>query len=115
SELVDADRDVALEGEARVLEAALEDFLVPGSHDVGIAGVRNEGEAVGAKREVTLMRLHCCRHHTLWKPEEPLAEASLLHPRRLGEVHDLVDDVAGIAPRTEIVEAARDGRHSHGT
>src|SRR5207253_329324 len=54
-ERVDSLLHVALEREARIVEPALEDGLVPRPHEVGIAAVRNEGETIPPQREVALV------------------------------------------------------------
>ena len=114
-EPLDADRDVALEREARVLEPPLEHALVPGSHELGVAAVRDEREAVAAEREVALVRLHRGHDHALGQLEEALVERcprarSRSRPgrrpprarRRIAPAAERVeprDDLRGAAPR----------------
>ena len=92
---LDADADVALERERRVLEPALEHALVAGADELGVAAVGDEREPGAAEREVALMRLHGGDDHALGQLEEPLVELAVEHVRPLDQVHDLLEHAAG--------------------
>ena len=64
-EAVDPLLHVALEGEARVLEPALEHVLVARADDLRLAPVRDDGEPVPPQREVPLILLHRRLDHPL--------------------------------------------------
>ena len=99
---------VALEREARVLEAALEHVLVPSADDVRLAAVRDDGEAVAPEREVALVSLHRRLDHALRQREVALVEAALEHERPLDEVDHLTENPGGVAPLAELVEPLAD-------
>ena len=51
--------------------------LVAGAHDIGVAAVGDEREAVAAEREVALVRLHRRDDHALGQLQEALVERAL--------------------------------------
>ena len=100
--------DVALEGEARVVEAILQHPLVAGADEVGVARVRDEAEARAGEREVALVRLHRRRTHPLGQREVALVVVPFEDGRVLDEVDDLLQLVQRIRPLAERVEAVAD-------
>src|SRR5205085_1980892 len=107
-ERVDPPPHVALKGEARVLEPALEHVLVPGADDLRVAAVRDDREPVPPEREVPLVCLHRRLDHALGEREIALVEAPLEHERPLDEVDHLAQDARRVAPLAERVEAFAD-------
>ena len=103
-ELVDADGDVAVEREGRVLEPRVEHPRVAGADDVHVSAGRHDREAVLAEREVPLVALHGGDDHALGQAEEALVELRSEDERPLDHVHDLLELAERVLPVAERVE-----------
>ena len=107
-QVVDPDLDVALERERRVLEAALDDVLDPGSHGVRVAAVRDEGEAVLAERKRADVVLDRRLDDPARQLQVALVEPAFDHDRLLDEEDDLAQDAVRVGPAAEIVQRVDD-------
>jgi hypothetical protein len=105
---VDPERHITLEREARIVEAPFQHRLVPGTHHVPLAAVRDERETIAPQREVPLVRLHRRHDDPLRQLEEALVERALDHLDALDQVDHFLQHAPGITPGSDSVQAGRD-------
>ena len=103
-ELIDADRDVAVEGEGRVLEPRVEHLRVARADDIHVPAGCHDCETVLAEREVPLVALHGGDDHALGQAKEALVELGSEDERPFDHVDDLLELPERVVPVAERVE-----------